>query len=155
MGARGPAPTDKRTLARRGSWRAKDRPDDLELELSGPAPPTTLTKEAKAEWRRVVPPLAAKGILAEVDRAGLTIMCEAWADYQRFGKLLADMECGSIAWQRVKSARHEAFQRWKDMAQRFGLTPADRPRIKLPEGAGAKLDDDKARFFRPRPVNRA
>ena len=32
---------------------------------------------------------------------------------------------------RVASVKHEAYQRWQAMASRFGLTPADRPRVKV------------------------
>lgn len=46
-----------------------------------PNPPTWLSREAKAEWRRVVPGLARLDLLKEEDRAALTNYCETWATY--------------------------------------------------------------------------
>jgi len=149
MGARGPAPKSKRELERRGSRRAKDRSADLELEAKAPAPPSSLGKEAKAEWKRLVPRLDKKGVLAEVDRAGLTILCEAWAEYQELGKTLKKLMVGGMDWRRIKSAQHEAYLRWQNLAQRFGLTPADRPRVKVNAKPEAKAEG-KGRFFKPR-----
>lgn len=156
MGARGPAPTAKKVLAARGSKRARKRAADLELPAGTPAAPDHLDAEAIAEWRRIVPVLASRGVLSELDRAGLTVLCEAWSEYLRIGavlegkqKRLAKMDARALnAWRRLTSARHEAYTRWQNVAQRFGLTPADRPRVKTeaPDAAA----DAKSAYFGPR-----
>lgn len=44
-----------------------------------PNPPTWLSREAAAEWRRVVPGLQRLDLLKEEDRAVLTAYCETWS----------------------------------------------------------------------------
>lgn len=46
-----------------------------------PKPPTWLSREAAAEWRRVVPGLQRLDLLKEEDRAVLTAYCETWAQF--------------------------------------------------------------------------
>lgn len=171
MGQRGPAPTSKKTLKQRGSWLAKHREDDLEVEISIPKPPASLCRESKAEWNRIVKVLKSKGVLSQLDRAGMTIMCQAWATDQKLGKVLdeakvfdpkkysdIDFLIGSEDWKRVFSARQQVRGTWTALASRFGMTPADRPRIKVGKTQGKK-DNGKAKFFKephstqtPRPV---
>ena len=139
MGTRGPAPTAKRDLARKGSTRALSREEDMELPPGTPQPPDDLDEVALAEWHRVVPQLAAKGVLTESDRAALIVMCQSWSMYDRMSKaieshVMADLSEGiSMDGRRLIASATEAARQWRDMAIRFGLTPADRPRVKLPE----------------------
>lgn len=44
-----------------------------------PRPPTWLSREAAAEWRRVVPGLQRLDLLKEEDRATLAAYCETWS----------------------------------------------------------------------------
>ncbi|MEU9199008.1 phage terminase small subunit P27 family [Streptomyces sp. NPDC048332] len=44
-----------------------------------PKPPTWLSREAAAEWRRVVPGLQRLDLLKEEDRAMLAAYCETWS----------------------------------------------------------------------------
>lgn len=46
-----------------------------------PNPPSWLSAEAKAEWKRVVPGLQRLDLLKEEDRATLAAYCETWATY--------------------------------------------------------------------------
>ncbi|MEU8671386.1 phage terminase small subunit P27 family [Streptomyces anulatus] len=46
-----------------------------------PKPPTWLSTEAAAEWRRVVPGLQRLDLLKPEDRAMLAAYCETWAVY--------------------------------------------------------------------------
>ncbi len=45
-----------------------------------PRPPSSLSREAAAEWRRIVPGLQRLDLLKEEDRAAVTTYCELWAD---------------------------------------------------------------------------
>lgn len=147
MGARGPAPTKKRELRERGSWLAKHRPPDLELPTGAPEKPAKMKGEAAAEWDRVVPLLASKGALSPGDRAALIVLCEAWADYVTLGRRLAKVTTGPVDERKIQTMRQDAYARLVAMLTRFGLTPADRARVKVPEAAPVA---GKARFFRPR-----
>jgi P27 family predicted phage terminase small subunit len=46
-----------------------------------PRPPSWLSREAAAEWRRVVPGLVRVSLLKEEDRAALAAYCETWSTY--------------------------------------------------------------------------
>lgn len=131
MGARGPAPIKKTELTARGSRRAGERAGDLEFESKAPKPPTTLSREARAEWNRVVPLLAEQGVLSEADRAGLVALCEAWAMHQAALAQSRKTKWGTRLHREALGEIHRAFQRWSQLAARFGLTPADRPRVKV------------------------
>jgi P27 family predicted phage terminase small subunit len=48
-------------------------------EPSTPEPPDWLSERALEFWCRVVPPLGAAGVIAEVDQGVLAMMCEAHA----------------------------------------------------------------------------
>lgn len=43
--------------------------------------PRTLTGEARAEWRRIVPELSALGVLEPLDRGLLIRYCSTWASW--------------------------------------------------------------------------
>jgi len=151
MGLRGRSPKSKKTLENRGSRRAKDRPDDLELEAEMPKPPAKWDKEALAEWNRIIPVLAPKGVLASVDRAALITMCESWSDYCKYRKSAQHHNEISIEHRRLMILADRASGRWRGIARSFGLTAEDRPRVKVPE----KSSDEKKkeRFFKPRIAN--
>lgn len=147
MALRGRPPKAKNELLRGGSRRARAQPDDLAsvVGAGAPNPPTWLKGEARAEWKRIVPKL--EHALATIDRAGLVMLCEAWADYVTLSAQLAaapqpaegaDAEtwAAHATWLRgLGGERNGAYQRWVTLAQRFGLTPADRARVKLPAPA--------------------
>ena len=46
-----------------------------------PKPPTWLSREAKAEWKRVAPGLARLDLVKEEDRATFATYCETWARF--------------------------------------------------------------------------
>lgn len=52
-----------------------------EFRRVAPKPPTWLSREAAAEWKRVVPGLQRLDLLKEEDRATLAAYCETWATY--------------------------------------------------------------------------
>ncbi|WP_067171165.1 phage terminase small subunit P27 family [Microtetraspora niveoalba] len=105
-----------------------------------PKPPTWLTREARAEWRRVAPELTRLDLLKEGDRATLAVYCETWARFveatrtiQREG-LTIEAKQGLLAHPAVAIAR-SAGRELRAFAVQFGLTPAS-------EGAVAKGADD-------------
>ena len=63
-------------------------PTEYAVLIRRPAMPKSLAKEAKAEWRRVVPELEEMGFLANVDRAFLIRYCYAGPDYAECRELL-------------------------------------------------------------------
>ncbi|BBX39269.1 phage terminase small subunit P27 family [Mycobacterium simiae] len=52
----------------------------------GPNPPTWLTREAKAEWRRIAPGLERLDLIKAEDRAALAAYCELWSRWYQAQK---------------------------------------------------------------------
>jgi len=110
-----------------------------------PNPPTWLGREAKAEWRRVVPELERLKMLSRVTRASLTAYCETWATFvtatgilHREGLMIVSATRGpiahpAVAMQRAASAE---LRRW---AIEYGLTPASEQKVRIDE---PDSDDD-------------
>ncbi len=102
-----------------------------------PKAPTWLSREARAEWNRVVPELARLELLKSVDRAALTVYCETWATYvdaireaRRTGMSI-ESETGAIKRNPAIAASHEAAALLRGMAQEFGLTPSSESKLGL------------------------
>ncbi len=124
--------------------------------------PAWLSREAKAEWRRIVPHLDAVGLLTIVDRSALASYCQAFAELVVATKLLekegrivdvdvfnkADDCTGTVRklHPAVKLQR-DAFASVKQFLGEFGLTPSSRTRLQAPvEDEGE--DKDEAFFNR-------
>ena len=104
-----------------------------------PTCPGWLEPEAAAEWRRVAPELERLGLLTILDRAALSIYCQAWADYRYAREVLRSTgrtmlsKRSSCTRQRpeVVTAQHAA-QLVRAFCSEFGLTPSSRGRMELP-----------------------
>ncbi|MCZ2837150.1 phage terminase small subunit P27 family [Modestobacter sp. VKM Ac-2985] len=112
-----------------------------------PKPPTWLSREAKAEWRRVVPGLQRLDLLKEEDRAVLSAYCETWSTFveatrvvQREG-LTIDAKQGTLPHPAVGIARN-AGRELRAFANQFGLSPSA-------ELALGKVSDDGAEESNP------
>ncbi|TDC02609.1 phage terminase small subunit P27 family [Micromonospora fluostatini] len=82
--ARTPEPAGLRLLKGRGNGTdsgGRKVAESPAFERAAPNPPTWLSKEAAAEWRRVVPELGRMDLLKKIDRAMLSAYCETWATY--------------------------------------------------------------------------
>ncbi|KAB8167051.1 phage terminase small subunit P27 family [Streptomyces sp. 3MP-14] len=119
-------------------------PPRVKAPAKAPSAPSWLDREAKAEWRRVVPELDRLGVLATIDRAVLATYCAAWSRFVQLEQLLQDE--GLIQRDSRGDARkHPAWQQWREAAtvvatvgRELMLTPASRLRAVKPEGP----DDD-------------
>ena len=104
-----------------------------------PKMPTGLSKAAKAEWRRVARPLFELGLLTELDRHTLAMYCETLSRYMEANKVL-DREgltfttpSGLIKQRPEYYIMRDALQELRAFIQLFGLSPAARMRMQLPE----------------------
>lgn len=109
--------------------------------------PAWLDREARAEWDRVVPQLAALGILTSVDRAMLANYCAAHSlavratrEYQS-GDLMIDGPHGPVPNPLLKVAR-EARAQARLLGAEFGLSAASRTRISAPEQPKEDTSED-------------
>ncbi|GAA4911319.1 phage terminase small subunit P27 family [Streptomonospora salina] len=105
-----------------------------------PKAPTWLTREAAAEWRRVVPELTRLDLLKSEDRAALAAYCEAWSTFvtatrqvQKEG-ITVEAAQGTLPHPAVAIARNAAKE-VRAWAAHFGLTPSTE------QALGRKADD--------------
>ena len=99
-----------------------------------PNPPTTLCREARAEWRRVVDYLAEAG-LCVVDRAALSTYCELWAEVQETRRLLRQegrsyvSDNGNLRQNPLVPIHQTALAQMRYYMGELGLTPAARVKL--------------------------
>ena len=141
MAGRPRKPTAKHKLE--GTFRPDRHGDrgDLLLDLPGsPQMPGGLNDDARELWLRVVTQLTRAKVAVEIDSSQLEAMCRWWARYleneRHACEFAHDIEAGDVYEKRAKRA-WDAFDK---VAARFGLTPADRAKLKLPQDNSAKTD---------------
>lgn len=109
-----------------------------------PAPPPSLPKDGKMEWRRVVPDLVARKVLTDTDLGALEAYCTAVAGVRETARIITRQ--GRIVKSPVGPKAHPAVRMqlaYLESARRFaaelGLTPVSRQRAGGDKPAG---DDD-------------
>lgn len=106
-----------------------------------PKPPTWLSREAKAEWARVVPGLTRLDLLKQEDRAILTAYCETWSTFVeatravRSEGLTIEAKQGRLPNPSVGIARN-AGRELRAFANLFGLSPASEMALGKAAGDG-------------------
>lgn len=115
-----------------------------------PTPPTWLSREAKAEWRRVVPGLTRLDLVKPEDRATLAAYCEVWS---RWVAAIRDVAANGLVVRNTSVKKdgtestwftknpavaiaEQAETRLRQYANDFGLTPAGERNV-------SKRDDDR------------
>lgn len=94
-----------------------------------PSPPSWLSAEAKAEWKRVLPELTRLDLTKAEDRAGLVAYCETWSTLVAATRRVhaegqtIDAKQGLLAHPCVAIARN-AGKELRAWANQFGLTPS-------------------------------
>ena len=115
-----------------------------------PNPPSWLSREAKAEWKRIVPGLTRLDLVKPEDRSTLAAYCEVWA---RLVAAIRDVHANgltvrnestrkdgttSVWWTKnpAVAIAEQAETRLRQYACEFGLTPAAERNV-------SKRDDDR------------
>ena len=96
------------------------------LARSAPQPPSWLSTEARAEWRRIVPELTRLRLIATIDRGSLAAYCTCWAHYRECVELYAQHRC-------TTSTMVTASRELRQWAREFGLTPSSEGSLHPPE----------------------
>ncbi|MFC9429263.1 phage terminase small subunit P27 family [Streptomyces sp. NPDC056987] len=121
-----------------------------------PNPPTWLSAEARAEWRRVAPGLQRLDLLKEEDRAVLAAYCETWSQFvtaartvTREGITSEVTTVSASGSETVRTVPHPAVaitrsagRELRAMAVQFGLTPSSEQAL----ARGADDDEDDNPF---------
>ena len=112
------------------------------IESSAPRCPKNMSADAKAEWKRIVPPMAKAGLFHEVDTGALKDYCEA--------KALNDAAIAEGDVDTIKSLAPMLARLRRDL----GLTPEARSKLRLGQyskrptgGDGSKARDGKSKVY--------
>jgi P27 family predicted phage terminase small subunit len=111
--------------------------------------PEFLLPEAKREWNRIVPELQRLGLLTIVDRAALAQYCEWWGRWCQAEAILKvngityETGRGEIKPRPEVQIAFKASNLCRAYMAEFGLTPAARTRVEVPDGKrrGDDIDD--------------
>lgn len=117
-----------------GTYRADRHGSDGEaVQADGePVMPEDFDGERLACWQSIVAPLVKLKIARAIDTPSLVALCEWWARYRAFGSLLDKPEEFSVMLQsRLMRLSVEAWNQFARIAARFGMTPADRMRLRV------------------------
>lgn len=147
MGA-GRPPQPAKLLLLNGRGDGKDSagrpvPKPPNFRRNAPNPPTWLTREAKAEWRRVVPGLERLDLIKAEDRASLAAYCETWSRFvlanrilRKEGLTVTNPDSGRMSKHPAVAIAEAAAMQLRQFANDFGLTPAGERNV-------SKRDDDR------------
>lgn len=136
MGKPGPKPQPRKLLLLNGNGDGKDSagrpiPTPPNFKRLPPSMPTWLSREAKAEWKRVVPALERHDLIKPEDRAALAAYCECWARYVEANRLiraeglvLTNPGSGRKHQHPAVAIANTAESQLRAFAAEFGLTPS-------------------------------
>ena len=144
MGIRGPLPKSQRLrLLENDNADRKTAPNPKPNAPRKPLCPPWLCSTGKAEWKRVAPELYRLGLLTSLDVNSLANYCSSMATYKNMQRVLqaegflTDEEKTRPEFYIAQNALKEARQ-WGKL---FGLSPACRARIELPEPSADELSE--------------
>lgn len=108
------------------------------LKVEAPPCPSHLSKDAKAEWRRIVKDLEILGLISKLDRGALAAYCAAWGDWKHAREQMTELEERGYVEQTPSGYRQ--ISSWMQIANRaeermlkvgdlFGLNPSARAKL--------------------------
>lgn len=109
------------------------RPSKGEIKCPG-----WLLKDAKKEWKRVLPELERLGLLTTIDIAALVGYCQSWARYVEAEKFLKDNDSifitdkGYMGQVPQVGMAQKYLKLCQSFMTEFGFTPSSRGRLSLP-----------------------
>jgi phage terminase small subunit len=103
------------------------RPDPDEV-TPPPAKPDGLDPLADAMWDRLARQLV--GVVRDRDAAVLEQMCRWWSRWQEVEEVLSTRKPGTNGYTQLLVASGICSDKFDRLASRFGLTPADRAKIR-------------------------
>lgn len=119
------------------------------VPVNQPKPPMTLNLYGRRLWKEMLPKLIETGLYTEGDYNALELLCAAYGDWiqarrdlVQSGNIATSIKGGIFQHPNVGIA-NQAWTRVKVMLGQFGLTPAERTRVKAfsPAEKGKSLAD--------------
>ncbi len=131
-GARNKKPTQLKILqgTNRADRAKRNEPKPAPLM---PAQPPGLDEFGLEAWRRLAPILCRLGLLTEADGEAFWALCQTWSQLRKALLELNGMNPRDDDYRKVALTVEKARTDFRLMAIEFGLTPASRSRIDLPE----------------------
>jgi len=153
-----PGPPPKPTALKELDGNPGRRPlnkDEPRLEVSAPPCPAYLSKQAKKEWRRIVPILLRMRVLTEADRVMLgnwcthqAILVEALENLQQSSSLYKTPS-GYVQQNPLIGIINKSSAIVSKIASEFGLTPSGRVRLHAQPERGSGRGNKWAGFKTP------
>ena len=148
-------PTETMELEGYRKDRLNTNPPKLD-KLASAEPPPNMNGYAREVWTLWLPQLTKAGVVTTADLPAFRILCEAFGEYRMAvdnleseGYIITQYNKDSTRevvnpWQRIKNDAEAKIARY--MA-RFGLTPADRAGLELPDNSNNGNPNDPSRFL--------
>jgi phage terminase small subunit len=177
-GKRGPKPQPIALRVVNGRETSREALDQVAEAKAAPmpTPPSWLTREAKAEWKRLGAKLHKLGLLEEIDSGAFAAVCEAWGEWKVAAMALAakrkaaedaaiaageDSEgadvlsagmvsktaAGNLVHDPLVSIAARARGEYVKLSTEFGLTPSSRARLDTGKAKNRGGGKASARFF--------
>lgn len=130
----------------------QDKNVESALPVKIPPCPAFLTKDAKAEWKRISKDLAVLGMVNELDRSELAVYCQAWADWKKAREMIGGLgELGMIdktpngfkqtsVWMQIAN---RAEERMNKAGSNFGFSPAARAKLRQTQQPQGELSQNE------------
>jgi len=115
------------------------RVDDRDFDGDLPERPSDLSVDELAVWDLVVN-TSPEGVLRAIDESELTGCCWWYGEFCKAMRAMRPMKATQKAYYRLSNLAAIAWKHFAAAASRFGMTPADRARLKLTPQA--KPDED-------------
>lgn len=152
MGKRGPKPTPTSRLKLAGSWRAETRDGEPEPEAVAPEPMLKLDglEAAFDEWVELLS--RTPGLLTSNDGIAIMLGVDAIREYVALRKDISERgyatptkEGGETTRPEVRAMR-DVHKRVRDFVADFGLSPAERAELRVPEAPDTRGAMSKEMF---------
>lgn len=133
--------TPSNILAMRGST-LPPRKREPKPKVSNAGPPSYISEKARAYWPELQHELAAMGVYSDADRLGLSLICDALADYIdartlcEKGKTILQSKEGVFYQAPWVGVKNRAFDRVALLLKQYGFTPAARAGLTVEGNAG-------------------
>lgn len=114
---------------------------DASVDFSGqPLKPPELRDEGSALWDKLTNQLAAARIVSELDGPSLAAMCMWWQRYIDLHRAMEQLHISDEDGDILEKRANRAWKAFEGVACKFGMTPADRAKLKAAETKETKDD---------------
>ena len=138
MRGRKPKPTAiKRLTGNPGRRPLNDAEPQPPIPEGTPYVPRWLNREGKKAWRELVKILLDCGLYTDLDRWALAMFCQVWGRYVEAERMVEEegeflvSEAGNRYVNPVAYRADKHFEQVRKMLSEFGLSPAERSRVKV------------------------